>query len=81
MSNNIARTRMRPLFTPLAASAFDTLDEEPLRGLLRALCGDVDALDSPHILAPLIRNGVLTNSETLAKGLIASGVRIPKPRR
>lgn len=81
MSNNIARTRMRPLFTPLAAFAFETLDEEPLRGLLRALCGDPIALENPHVLNPLIRNGLLTSSGTLAKGLLAPGVRIPKPSR
>ncbi len=81
MSNNIARTRIRPLFTPLAASAFDTLDEEPLRGLLRVLCGDPASLEDPHIWHELLRHGILTNSGTLAKGLIAPGVRIPKPRR
>ena len=81
MSNNIARTRIRPLFTPLAAFAFETLDDEPLRGLLRALCGDPVALENPQVLNPLLRNGLLTDSQTLAKGLIAPGVRIPKPRR
>lgn len=81
MSNNIARTRMRPLFTPLAAAAFETLDEEPLRGLIRALCGDSASLENPDVWHPLLRNGLLTASGTLAKGLLAPGVRIPKPSR
>lgn len=81
MSNNIARTRMRPLFTPLAANAFDILDEESLRGLMRALSGDSEALDNPHIWSSLVRNGFMTDDGTLAKGLLAPGVRIPKPSR
>ena len=81
MSNNIARTRIRPLFTPLAATAFDILDEESLRSLIRALCGDSEALDNPHTWYLLVRNGVLTDDGTLARGLIAPGVRIPKPGR
>ena len=81
MSNNIARTRIRPLFTPLAATAFEVLDEESLRSFIRALSGDSEALETFHIWDALVRNGVLTDDGTLAKGLIAPGVRIPKPRR
>lgn len=81
MSNNIARTRIRPLFTPLAATAFEVLDEESLRSFIRALSGDSEALENFHIWDALVRNGVLTDDGTLAKGLIAPGVRIPKPRR
>jgi hypothetical protein len=81
MPNYSSFSRVRPVFTPLAGLAFETLGEETLRGLLRALCGDVEAFDSPVVLETLIRSGILTDSNELAKGLIAPGVRIPKPRR
>lgn len=78
MSNNMSRIRIRPLFTPLAATAFEVLDEESLRSFIRALSGDSEALSNPHTWYALVQNGVLTDSGTLAKGLIAPGVRIPK---